>query len=220
MIQPVLRRGLRPLLSLVLLLAACGPARTQAAAVSCVSPVDSVRWSPYLYVPQDSAERSFRIVSAAPSLPETFRLEQIVGDYALTVVARGGTQADSIASGTLALRETPPGRIAESFPVYGWSDVDLPRLGRVSMVHSAAQRDAQAPGVQASLNPRDRTLMLVFGNSLRVDGEQVVFSTDAGVMFSVFTADAGGMTGRWSDGGLSTLPTQGHFCARRIDPHP
>lgn len=151
---------------------------------------------------------------AAPRL-EDFQVEQLVGEWELTVVATRSPRADSVATGTLALRPTPAELRVDRYSLYGWSDIDLGRAAHVSLAHSPAQRDPAYPGVQ--LLARDDQVTMDFGNSIQIrpDG-WIVKTTDSGVLFTLFAATDEWMTGWWNDGGRSSARSQGYFCARRF----
>ena len=98
-----------------------------------------------------------------------------------------------------------------TFPISGSSDIDLDRLGRVSLAYSPASRDSERPGVQV-VHYASRGYDLLFGNAFSRQGSK----PDAGVFFTVWSADSSLIAGYWKDGGRGTPISTGYFCAYRL----
>lgn len=139
----------------------------------------------------------------------------LVGDYILTVVAVRGAGRDSVVTGRLVLHPTSTApqvpHSPASYPLSGWSDVDLKQLGRVSLAYPASSTDPIMPGVQAIYDSMTSAYSLVFGNAISSRGVR----EDAGVYFDLTDVSPRGFRGTWKDGGrIAPLP-QGYFCAHR-----
>jgi hypothetical protein len=122
---------------------------------------------------------------------------------------------DTLAVASLILRSPPPAfrhppNHAIEFIAYGWSNIDLRRLGPVSLAYSPADSSADRPGAQVSYNSDTETLGFVLGNAFSPTRGMAL---DAGVYFDVIAVDSTGFRGWWQDGGLS--PAKGYFCAWR-----
>jgi hypothetical protein len=143
---------------------------------------------------------------------------ELAGAYELTMVATSRTGLDTIVSGTLTLavagEANPHGNSLVVFPLYGWTDVDLVRLGVRRLAHPASDDSPDRPGVQAHHNIRTGDFSLVLGNTF--DG---VLRLHQGVFLSVTRADRWGLAGSWFEGGarLDPPPLVGYFCAVRAN---
>lgn len=138
------------------------------------------------------------------------------GTYSLVVVSARPIAHDSIVTGRLWIVQTPdrvgPAKARTTPALYGWSDVDLTRLGAVSLAYSPSSPDPSRPGVQVLQTPAKRVL-LVFGAAAVPGG----VPRDRGVLFTIWRVDSAGIAGYWEDGGLTVPRTNGYFCAVRID---
>lgn len=157
-----------------------------------------------------------RPIDGAPGSFTAARAAEITrGAFHLTVVATQGAGTDTIVRGRLTLVPTDSAfrrarNPAVTFPNRGATDVDLRRLGPVSLAYSPAVEDAEAPGIQVWLMGPE--LSMVAGNAY---GR--VTRHDAGVRFWVVEGSEAGFRGRWMDQGLAPLPTPGgYFCAVRL----
>lgn len=158
-------------------------------------------------------------VPCSPSPGELARFAQaeaaqiVQGTFALTVVATQGGGPDTLVRGQLTLQPTDsahrhPPNPAITFLSHGATDVDLTRLGPVSLAYSPAASDADRPGIQVSHDGEH--LSMIAGNAF---GR--VITTDAGVLFWIVAGDEAGFRGRWEDGGRRTPLPGGYFCAVR-----
>lgn len=203
---------------------ACSTATTVAAQegrIGCISPITARTWD---LIAPDSVQGSeavagFRIVR--PRLSAPVRLEDLTGDYTLTLVATVPEQADTIATGRMRLHPTPPSARARIFPVYGWTDVDLHRLGVRGLAHSAADPNPQRPGMQPLLSQDGRQLTFSLGNAvvLADDGTPTVIRRGGATAY-VFDVTATMLRGWWKADGQDSRPRQGYFCAVREGSHP
>ena len=178
-------------------------------------PFSSVVWDS---VPVPGTDRSRRVAHPAFSAPVS--AGDLVGDYDLVVILAAPSAPDTIETGSLFFRLTPPSRRAEWLPAFGWSDVDLGRLGVSSLAHPIRDENPFRPGVEPRIGHGGRTLTLMLGNAIdyREDGS-VIKTTDSGAIFTVFEATPTGLSGWWSDGGMSSQRPEGYFCAvRRSSP--
>ena len=146
----------------------------------------------------------------------------MAGTYRLTIVATVTPRKDSVVHGFLHLQaqevSAPAWKdVARVRPLWGWSDIDFLRIAPIVVAHSPASRNPRRPGVQVAFDSLSRRLTLTFGNSeeYRSDGT-VAFTTDIGVILFAFLADERRIVGRWEDGGRSSRPAQGYFCADRV----
>ena len=140
----------------------------------------------------------------------------LAGTYDLVVVAQDGGHRDSVAVGRLVLDTTTAITAAPnstiSLPLSGNSNVDLTRLGAVSLAYPASSTDPQLPGVQVMYDSSARNYRLVFGNALSPSGSR----RDAGVYFDVVTIEPDGrISGHWRNGGRIHPVAHGYFCAKR-----
>ena len=172
--------------------------------------------------PDNRSDRTATNLCLPPpdSAPTALRPEQVdglAGKYSLTVVGTQGVSGDTVARGTLELWRADStqahnflrpeeGRV---FPLAGASDIDLKRIGPVTLAYSPARRDHDRPGVQIH---RDGSMW--FGNAF---GR--VITTDAGVVFDRVRLDGTGFRGEWQEGGLGAVNgviPAGYFCAVRL----
>lgn len=100
-----------------------------------------------------------------------------------------------------------------AYPLAGTSDIDLARLGVVSLAYSPSATDPNEPGVQGVRDAASKTYSLIFGNAFSHKGVQL----DAGVYFHIARATPRGIFGRWNDGGRRAPRAHGYFCASRLD---
>ena len=161
---------------------------------------------------------------SAPMSAAEFRqldLEPLAGDYLISVIATSGFTGDSVVQGDLHLVVTPPrhreaSRSGQTFPLYGWGDIDLLSLGRVSLAYSPGSRDVDRPGVQVLRDSVDGNLIMVLGAASTISSGTY---WDAGVIFRVRYVDTLDILGEWVDGGNALVKPEGYFCARRISYH-
>lgn len=194
--------------------------QAQVAADECHSPIRGRDWGALVW---DSTTESGARVGHFPSPPSIAAnaVDELSGEFVMVVVSttEATTQLsrDTIVRGRLSLHRTPaayrhPPNRAIDFPFYGQSTLDLARLGPVSLAYSPADSSVERPGVQVSYNTETGSLDLDFGNAFTPHGTY----TDSGVIFYVFHVDSAGFSGWWRDGGLLSPPTQGYFCASRL----
>lgn len=146
-----------------------------------------------------------------------FARDSMAGEYHIVVVAVSASKPDSVAAGDLTLRKSRSGGVhkgegALQFPLWGWTDVDLRMLGRVSLAYSPESRDSTLPGVQGIYDSQDHSLTLLFGAAMR---ENEAF-LDAGALFHITQVDKTGFRGTWQDGGALAHLVGGYFCATRL----
>lgn len=208
---------------LVFLTVGCRTVRSSTSlpsSAACSSPTSDRPWAPYRDSLVGTASRVL-LPNAPPAFENGFAIERLGGVYDLTVVATANATSDTIVRGRLELRPTT--LKSESvpswsrvFPLWGWSDVALDAVGAVSLAHPVSAHDERRPGVQLDLDSATRRVTMTFGGSLelRPDGS-MVRRTDSGVLFYVFRATERELIGRWVDGGMSSNPPEGYFCAIR-----
>jgi hypothetical protein len=141
---------------------------------------------------------------------------ELRGQYELTVIAVQGAGRDTMVAGTLHLdhaRTSAPSPYSDiSYPLAGWSSVDLSALGRVSLAYSPSSDDPALPGVQVSYDPQRGAYRMVFGNAYTTRGVR----TDAGVLFRIVEVSPTHLRGEWVDGGRRSPLPRGYFCAERV----
>ena len=158
-------------------------------------------------LPQDSAP-----VALTPG-----QVDALAGKYVLTVVRTQGVSGDTVVRGRLELWRADSAQAhnflrpeeGRVYPLAGVSDIDLKRVGPVTLAYSPGRRDHDRPGVQVH---RDGSMW--FGNAF---GR--VITLDAGVMFRPLQLDATGFRGEWQEGGLGAVNgviPAGYFCAVRL----
>lgn len=145
-------------------------------------------------------------------------LHHLVGDYRLIVVTDRRFGDDTVAEGQLSLFRTSSERRvtqikAITVPAWGWSDIDLRRLGRVALAYPPSSRNTDRPGVEAEFDSVEQRLVLIFGNAV---GRDLTVAEDAGVFFEIMDIDVRGIRGRWWDGGVRKPQPAGYFCAVRL----
>ena len=147
----------------------------------------------------------------------TAQVDALAGNYALTVVGTQGVSGDTVVRGRLELWRADSVQAHDflhpeegrKHPLVGISDIDLKRLGPVTLAYSPGRRDHDRPGVQVH---RDGSMW--FGNAF---GR--VITLDAGVVFRPLEVDATGFRGEWQEGGLGAVNgviPAGYFCAVRL----
>lgn len=159
-------------------------------------------------LPPDTAPAARRQTVAPSSLIGTFRM---------TVVATNGSRGDTIAYGilhidTIGALGPVTATSAVSFPLAGYSTVDLAEFGPTSLAHSPASRAPNRPGVQVLWNTSAASLRIVFGNTTTSEGRGI----DAGVYFDPSHVSQLGFGGTWVDGGRANPNLGGFYCAERI----
>jgi len=145
------------------------------------------------------------------ALHTTFRtsLAQIVGTYQLRVAAEH--RADTVL-GQMSLRKAPSVMYRFQVPYQGTSDIDLTKVGPVSLGYSPARDDSLWPGVQFRYERTPGRASLVFGGAFSPQGAIM----DAGVTFYLSEVDTLGMRGWWENGGRELPHAWGYFCARKL----
>lgn len=164
----------------------------------------------------DSAQRCQSATPAVAPGTQGVAARDIIGSYILTVVAEHGEGRNSAVTGRLVLNPTNAApEVAHSpvsFPLSGWSSIDLEGLGRVSLAYSASSIDSTRPGVQAIYNQTTGAYTLVFGNAMSSQG----VGEDAGVYFDIADVSPTGFSGTWKDGGRIAPLLRGYCCATRV----
>lgn len=144
----------------------------------------------------------------------------LAGSYTLRLIVERGGKPDTLASGYLTLTATTPGEPPEnddvSFPLWGWADINLDRLGALSFLYPPSSRSRERPGVQVAHRSSDGSLTLVLGNAFTRSG----VGEDGGVFLQVLEISNDTFRGRWRDGGRGVVIPSGYFCAWREAANP
>ncbi len=139
------------------------------------------------------------------------RVDELAGDYGLTLVATSGDEAGEKATGRLTL----VARDSTAVPFYGWTDLPVAVVGAHAN-GSLAAREVEAPGVLVLAMSdshgagRVESLTLRLGSNANRVG-QLLFDGAYTALY-VRWIDEGGFGGDWSSG-VTTAEAQGRFCA-------
>lgn len=187
---------------------------------ACESPTPGPTWTSWNEQRIDSSTVAYSS-NAPAAVPEGFRVATLAGAYRFVIAVTANSNHDSVAHGTLRLQVRPLpevwARLQGMYPLSGWSDIDLARIGPLAVAHSVADRNSRRPGAEVVFDSATRQLKLTLGNSMefRADGS-ILKTTDVGVMLYAFYANEHRIVGQWKGGGMSSKPPEGYFCADRV----
>jgi hypothetical protein len=151
------------------------------------------------------------------------QVDQLAGEYELSLEATAGEAAGRSTSGRLWLYPNEPEmrgipaagggvRSDASAPLYGATDIDVETIGGVRL-GDAMSRDPQSPGVLL-LQQGEQLYVRVGAEANRRD----LLRFDGGYFaLRVREVDERGFAGTWSSG-LMSASAEGHFCAVVLAP--